>query len=122
MDVTAIQTDSVKMTAGPGATKDSFDICQICYDKWIEHCKKYLGDIKKGSIKCDMCPTYMSGKFEYFRAIFAKVVVSAGSEKGKFDTELVHQHMDYNVCSKCYSAIRSTINKTMKEKAVDEWS
>lgn len=122
MDVQSIVTDSSKMTTGVGATKDAFDVCGICYNKWLDQCKTNLGDLRKNKIKCDLCPQYLSGKFEYFRAIFTKVDVEKGEAEGKFETNLDHQHMDYSMCGKCYGAIKSSINKTTQKKSKDEWS
>jgi hypothetical protein len=85
-------------------------------------CTKHLGAAKNNAIKCDLCPTYMNGVFNYSRALLAKVEVdSEQKEEGPLSVE--HKHMDFNICGKCKSQLDTRINKTkgsMKEKG--DWS
>jgi hypothetical protein len=92
---------------------ESFDICESCFDSMKEECKKNLGTVQRGSIKCDSCPKYMQGEFKYYRAIIAKVVVDRDQkEEGPLDVE--YRCMDFNFCDDCGSLLLNKVKETRK--------
>jgi len=88
----------------------------------IEKCRKHIRDIKKNTIRCDMCPKYLSGAFSLTRAVFAKVSVDS-AQKAEGPLEVHHKCMDFNICETCWSEIIGMINKTKDElKKKGDWS
>jgi len=121
-DVNKVVADTAIGTVNPTIISESYDVCEECYNKFIDKCKKHIRDVKKNTVRCDFCPKYLSGKFEMRRIVVTKVTVdSAQKSEGPLDVE--SKHMDFNVCKECWSEILQRINKTKETlKQKGDWS
>jgi hypothetical protein len=112
----AIEVNNVGQSVRPGGLIGSFDICPSCYSSRLESCKKNINKFKAGSIKCDLCPLYISGsKFVYFRVMVDKADVSSDGHAG-----VERKFMDFNVCLSCKNQVFAKMEQT-KSKGGD-WS
>ena len=121
-DCKAVIADTPKGIVNSQSTEESYDVCEACYNSLVEQCKKHIRDVKKNTIRCDLCPKYMDGKFELKRVVITKVTVDS-KQKAEGPLEVQHKHMDFNICAECWSGIGKKINKTkesLKEKG--DWS
>jgi hypothetical protein len=83
---------------------DSTDMCDQCYNIWMEKCNKNIGEYRKHAVKCDMCPKYMQGAFDYYRVLFTEVTVDS-EQKKEGPLEVKKNAMDLNIGSGCRNDI-----------------
>jgi hypothetical protein len=88
----------------------------------IDQCRANIGKVQKGKIKCDQCPTYMTGKFSFIRAIFTKVEVDS-DQQPEGPMNITKNCMDFNICDKCKSTLFQKIDKIKSQVSEKgEWS
>lgn len=78
------------------------DVCEKCYGAMLEAVKKYIvNGTKRGSIKCDFCPSVKSGTFKYHALIIHKVTADKDvKEKGPAEVQM--NVMDFNLDDECF--------------------
>jgi hypothetical protein len=85
------------------------DVCEKCYAAIIEGIKKYIvNGVKRGTIKCDLCPKIQSGSFKYHTLLIHKVLVDKDvKEKGPADVQM--NVMDLNLDDQCFIAMANQV-------------
>ncbi len=121
MDCSVIKVNTAAQMVSPMPGADSFDMCDGCYNEMLSKCKENLGAVRRGQTKCDICPTYMTGVYNYTRSLFTKVNVDIKCKESPMASE--KKYMDFNICEKCKSELVNKVNKT-KELTKDkgDWS
>lgn len=95
------------------------EICSICYNNMLDRCRKHIGNIKSGFIKCDLCPAYNNGNFEYFVTRLDKVTVNRDTNPS---TSVEGNVMDFNVCVPCRNQLKSMKSQIEQPKPKGNWT
>lgn len=90
-------------TVTVGDVEWDIEICHGCYSVLLDRCRKFISGARRGAVKCDLCPKYHSGNFEYCIVKCDCVVVDKDAPK---QTEVNQNVMDFNVCSECLAELR----------------
>jgi hypothetical protein len=122
VDWNTIKVDTGRQMVAPVPDTESFDVCSGCYEGFLSACKSHMGKARPQQTKCDFCPQYMKGVFDYTRAMFTKVEVDIKQkEEGPLAVE--KRYMDFNICGKCKSGIVNKITHTRDSlKNKGDWS
>ena len=121
-DCNKVEADTSRNLVSTLPNEDSYDLFEGCYNGLIDRCKKHIRDAKKNTIRCDLCPEYLTGKFGMKRVVVTKVVVDS-DQKAEGPLEVQKRCMDFNVCNKCWSGIDKKINRTKESiKKKGDWS
>lgn len=100
------------------------DICEKCYNDTEQTVRKHLAAAPpaRGTIKCDLCPKIMTGKFTYHIILIHKVHVDKEQAKsGPSNVEM--KFMDFNLDDDCFMKLANTaLAVRQKLKDQGDWS
>lgn len=89
--------------SGMGGTSFSHDVCEACYQKWLDRCRNnLLPKCPPKSIKDDFSKNYLVGTYNYYILDFDKVTVDINATE-KVDTD--KQVMDLNLSERSFGEL-----------------